>query len=437
MTRTSTAPKNDMPVSQTGNPAPLWRRRRRRLILAGTVVAGIVLTSLGSYGVVRSIPPEFPLIYSETIGPGTTDGVALADPATALTFARVDTPTGPTVLAVTDYSGGEITGIDIGAATGSAHPEPITAFTTLGYDALHRIATDASQPTVTVQASAVLTAIETHKHHVGTGTNYVEHQEEATIHEPYLFPKLGAITDSNEPLAAGVGGLLDYEVELGLVAMNDITAETGIPQYMGLILTNDWTDRELLVSQIEPDNLTDAAGFTNAKSQPGFFSTGDLFVIPADWRTYYRDLELDLFVNGDLRQRAHPSEMVWDATALIEQVLAVRDRTWDSDGVQTPITPTPGVISRGTIIQSGTPEGVIYRAPDTRQRVLGFMEYVGSFGTNADSIVDSALRVYVRDAHEAGVYLQPGDAVVTRAEGLGQIFTDIVEGERSATEDLN
>jgi 2,4-diketo-3-deoxy-L-fuconate hydrolase len=62
------------------------------------------------------------------------------------------------------------------------------------------------------------------------------------------------------------------------------------------------------------------------------------------------------------------------------------------------------------------------------------MEYAASFGTNADSIVDSALQVYVRDAHDAGVYLQPGDEIVTRADGLGQIHTNIIAGERSDTE---
>ncbi|MCR2761963.1 hypothetical protein NQ152_00415 [Microbacterium sp. zg.B48] len=47
------------------------------------------------------------------------------------------------------------------------------------------------------------------------------------------------------------------------------------------------------------------------------------------------------------------------------------------------------------------------------------------------------MKVYVRDAHAAGVYLQPGDTILTRAERLGQIFTDIVAGKRSETEDLN
>lgn len=409
-------------------------RRRKAATISVSVVAGLAVAAVGSYAVVRAIPAEFPLVYSEKIEPGVTQGVDIADPATALTFARVDDGSGPTVLAVTEYSGNKITGVDVNAAAGTTFTEPIAAFNELGYPALQDIATDTTLPPVTVPASKVLTAIDTHTDHIGTGTNYVEHQAEATIEEPYLFPKIGALTDSDEPLPAGAGGLLDYEVELGLVALNDITAETGTPEHMGLVLSNDWTDRELLVSQIDVDDLASGAGFTNAKSQPGFFSSGDLFVIPADWQSYYKDLELDLFVNGDLRQRAHPAEMVWDAPTVIEKVLTIGDRTWDSDGQQIPLTREAGVISQGTVIQSGTPEGVIYRAPDTRQRFLGFMEWAGSLGTNAESVVASALDVYVRDAHEAGVYLQPGDEIVTRAEGLGQIFTTIVPGPRSETE---
>lgn len=194
------------------------------------------------------------------------------------------------------------------------------------------------------------TAIETHTHHIGTGTNDVQHRAEATTEERYLFPKIAAITGPNEPLLAGANGLLDYEVELGLIALADINVNSGIPEYMGLILSNDWTDRELLLSQIEVDNITGGAGFTNAKSQPGFLSTGDLFVIPADWQSYQQSLQIDLFDNGDLRQRTQPSEMVWDAPTVMRKVLA-SDRTWDSDGEPTPLTATPGVISRGTIIQ--------------------------------------------------------------------------------------
>lgn len=411
-------------------PEPV-RRRGRAPLVTGLVAASIVVAGLGSYAVADAVPLERPAVHAEALAPGATAGVAIADPATALTFARVATPAGPTVLAVTDYRGGAISGIDINAAAGTAFTEPIAAFTGLGYAAIQGLASDAARPRVTVPASETLVSLDTHAHHVGIGTNYVEHQAEATIGEPYLFPKMSAPTDSVEPLPAGTGGLLDHEVELGLVALDDISARTGVPEHMGLLLTNDWTDRELLLEQIEADNLTGGAGFTNAKSQPGFLSTGDLFVVPADWQTYYRNLQLDLFVNGDLRQRAHPSDMVWDARTVIEKVLAAGDRTWDSDGTPTRLTPTPGVISRGTILQTGTPEGVIYRAPDTRQRFLGFMEFAGSLGTNAESIVDSALRRYVREAHEAGIYLRPGDTIVTRAEGLGQIVTTIAPGERA------
>jgi 2,4-diketo-3-deoxy-L-fuconate hydrolase len=408
-------------------------RRRKAFAITGVVAAGLAVASLGSYGVARAIPAEFPLVYSEKLQPAATERVTVADPATALTFARVDTGSGPSVLAVTAYDKGTISGVDINAAAGTAFTEPIAAFHKLGYEAIEAIAGDAARPRVTVSAADTLTSLDTHSQHVGIGTNYKEHQAEATIEEPFVFPKIAAVTDSHEPLAAG-RGLLDYEVELGIVALDNITAQTGVPEHVGLVLSNDWTDRELLVSQIEPDNLTGGAGFTNAKSQPGFLSTGDLFVIPADWESFYKGLQLDLFVNGDLRQRAHPADLIWDVRTMIAKAIAAGDRTWDSDGSPTPLTAEPGVITQGTILQTGTPEGVVYRAPDTRQRFLGFMEWAASFGTNADSIVDSALQVYVRDAKDAGVYLKPGDEIVTRAEGLGQIFTSITEGERAEAE---
>ena len=405
-------------------------RRRKAFTITGVVVAGLAVASLGSYGVARAVPAEFPVVHSERLQPAATERVTIADPATALTFARVDTGSGPTVLAVTAYDKGSISGVDLNAAAGTAFTEPIAAFHELGYEAIDAIAGDPGRPRVTVRNSDTLTSLDTHAHHVGIGTNYKEHQAEATIEEPFVFPKIAAVTDSNEALPAGTG-LLDYEVELGIVALDDISARTGVPRHLGLVLSNDWTDRELLASQIEPDNLTGGAGFTNAKSQPGFLSTGDLFVVPADWESYYKDLRLDLFVNGDLRQRAHPADLIWDVRTMIGKAIAAGDRTWDSDGSPTHLTARPGVITRGTILQTGTPEGVVYRAPDTRQRFLGFMEWAGSLGTNADSIVDSALKVYVRDAKDAGVYLKPGDEIVTRADGLGQIFTSITAGERA------
>ncbi|GAA1613670.1 fumarylacetoacetate hydrolase family protein [Actinoplanes couchii] len=405
-------------------------RRRKAVALTGVIAAGLAVASLGSYGIARAVPVEFPIVHSEQMPPGATDRVSIADPATALTFARVDTGSGPRVLAVTAYEKGAISGVDLGAS----FTEPIAAFNRLGYAAIRDIAGDPARPRITVASTDTLTSLDTHPHHVGIGTNYKEHQAEATIEEPFVFPKVAALTDSHSPLPAGTHGLLDYEVELGIVALNDITASTGVPQHLGLVLSNDWTDRELLVSQIEPDDLTGGAGFTNAKSQPGFLSTGDLFVIPADWESYYRGLRLDLFVNGGLRQRAEPADLIWDVRTMIDKTIAAGDRTWDSDGVPTTLTATPGMIPRGTILQTGTPEGVVYRAPDTRQRFLGFMEWAGSLGTNADTIVDSALKVYVRDATEADVYLKPGDTVVTRADGLGQIFTTITAGPRAETE---
>jgi 2,4-diketo-3-deoxy-L-fuconate hydrolase len=205
----------------TNTPSPSFARRHRRgLTISGIIAGAVVVASVGSYGVLRAMPAEFPLVYSETLAAGVTDGVSVADPATALTFARVDTGNGPTVLAVTDYRNNQITGVDINAAAGTAFTEPIAAFNALGYDAVATIASDTTLPPIVVAPSDVLTSLDTHSHHIGTGTNYVEHQEESTIEEPFLFPKIAAPTDSNDTLPVGEG-LLDYEVELGIVPLAD------------------------------------------------------------------------------------------------------------------------------------------------------------------------------------------------------------------------
>jgi len=224
-------------MTSTNTPRP--GRRRRVLTGIGIVAATLAVAGLGSYGVARAMPPEFPLVHAERLQPATTQRVAVADPATALTFARVDTGTGPRVLAVTGYEKGVITGVDINAAAGTRFTEPIAAFGELGYQAIADLAADPARPRVSVPADRTLTSLDTHAHHVGIGTNYKEHQAEATIEEPFVFPKVAALTDSHSPLPAGTHGLLDYEVELGIVALDDITTSTGAPQHLGLVLSNE------------------------------------------------------------------------------------------------------------------------------------------------------------------------------------------------------
>lgn len=94
-------------ASRTGTfPRRLWKG----FTIAAVIAASIAVSAVGSYAVARSMSPRFPLVYSEKLQPAATEGVAIADPSAALTFARVDALSGTKVLAVTRYENSLITG---------------------------------------------------------------------------------------------------------------------------------------------------------------------------------------------------------------------------------------------------------------------------------------------------------------------------------------
>ena len=48
--------------------------------------------------------------------------------------------------------------------------------------------------------------------------------------------------------------------------------------------------------------------------------------------------------------------MLWDAPTMIEKVLGIADRTWDSDGEQVPLTAQPGVIAGAPSCRAARPK---------------------------------------------------------------------------------
>lgn len=79
--------------------------------------------------------------------------------------------------------------------------------------------------------------------------------------------------------------------------------ERSRPPRLGLVLANEVTDRWALVRSLDRSQPMDTAGFADGKSREGFAPVGALPVIPRDVRTFHRQLELELYVNGRLRQR--------------------------------------------------------------------------------------------------------------------------------------
>jgi 2-keto-4-pentenoate hydratase/2-oxohepta-3-ene-1,7-dioic acid hydratase in catechol pathway len=147
---------------------------------------------------------------------------------------------------------------------------------------------------------------------------------------------------------------------------------------------------------------------------------GPLLVVPRDLDAFLARLALVLWVNDEPRQRAEPRLLRWDLTRMVAEAMAREERRWDR-GIALPIT--GGAMPAGTLLLSGTPEGVVFRSPQPRQIVLGVLEWLASFGMGGQAAI---MAPAIRDARAAGQYLRPGDVVTMRADGLGMIVSPIM-----------
>ena len=340
--------------------------------------------------------------------------VTIAPTDEALTFAR----SGGRVLAVTRYEDGRVDGVDLGAG------DPIALIRVEGWDTLRgRIDAAPASARVSVAARELDVPVDLRDHHVGTGLNFPAHAGESGAgEEPFLFPKLTRPTAPRATVAVA-GRLLDYEVEVAWVPLAPL-AEQDRPASMGLILCNDYTDRDALLRTLDPWNPSSGKGFTTGKSFPGSLPVGDLFVIPRDVRAFTTGIELRLWVNDRLRQQAPLAAITWKLDDLLAQTFARRDLAWDDRGTEVRLPVVDGRIPDRTLVMSGTPDGTVFRAIGTGQRLRGLGAWL--FGGWSRPLPAHVIDAYIRDARDAGIYLQPGDRVAIHVERLGVIENEVV-----------
>ena len=211
------------------------------------------------------------------------------------------------------------------------------------------------------------------------GRNYVDHIKEGskvlqaevklpTV--PQFFTKATHAVNAPEGevrLDMRVSKRFDYEVELVVVVGKggrDISRARALEHVFGYCVGNDFTARDL---QRRHDQ------WFKGKSLDTTFPYGPALVTPDEVGDLANlgDLQLSLTVNGQLRQQARVSQMIFDIPTIIESLSA---------GL---------TLEAGDIIATGTPSGVGY-------------------------------------AMEPPCYLQDGDVVVSRIEGLGELRNRMV-----------
>jgi 2-keto-4-pentenoate hydratase/2-oxohepta-3-ene-1,7-dioic acid hydratase in catechol pathway len=362
--------------------------------------------------------------FDETIEPSKIRTVAISDPNQALTFVRIELYGKRRVIAVHQYKDGIVQGIDLSVLLNREVDDPIQLFLAEGYDTLSTIiAGAASNSQIKVPSDKLIIPVDLKDHHIATGTNFRKHADETTIeHGPFLFPKLVKPTGPYDPVHAG-DTLLDYEVEIAWVPLEPIV-NGYTPKYMGLILCNDFTDRETLLGHIEAGNIESGKGFTTGKSFPNYLPVGNLFVIPRDFRAFVTKIKLRLYVNYALRQSSMVNEMTWDIDKIIAEIWARRSASWQHQDQMVSLLEEAESISDRVLIMSGTPQGTVFRGVGAGPRISGFFAWL--LGGWRDSIATHAIEVYIDNARSAGIYLQPGDQVLIYVDFMGVIHNNVI-----------
>ena len=354
----------------------------------------------------------------------------LADPGKALTFARASVEGVPHMLLVTEQTEQGARAIDLNAMAERELGDPFEALDHFGRQALVQM-TDRQQSLAQLYNQAEFLPTVQGPRHISFGTNFLDHGTEVNNETPFYFPRLTKPTASISNLAIDPERqMVDYEVELcmsfdrPIAKLDDFDAARKM-----VFLCGDFSDRKLMLEGM-PDNeeTLSGIGFTDAKSLPGFFPTGPYMVVPEDWHAFVAEEAIGTSLNGDVMQFTTGDLMIEDFRGMTDIALKSGSETkWTHHGKPVGLLPT-GRIEEGQVLLSGTTEGVLFRPPSLRTKIILGAKYAmtGGFLTGV-----SGFRSVVNDTIDAAIadriMLMPGDIVKHHSKRLGTIVTRIKE----------
>ena len=272
---------------------------------------------------------------------------------------------------------------------------------------------------------------------VGFGLTFRSHQDETGGAQPFVFPKPTVPTGACAPVVAGPGrdgpvALLDYELELGCVALRDINLDrldqVDAAADFGYLVVNDVTARGPILRNRR-------AGYTRAKARPTYLPCGPWLVpgthftrdAPALRRMVLTVAEATAFRSGPagdhdrhtLRQNARLEDLTLGLRELLDLVSRRRFVTMTGrDGRHWPISIERGgrrILPAGSLLLTGTPGGTAIRAPslaDKLSLVLRSLRYL--------RWPSEDYRRHLESHRHAFGFLSPGDRVSGWITGLGR-----------------
>ena len=352
----------------------------------------------------------------------------LADPETALTFARVEMGNRTHMLLVIEQKPDGAMAIDLSKIAGKDLKDPFDALDHFGQQNLIQMFERRKGLARYFKQNQFL-ASATGARHISFGTNFLDHGEEVSNETPFRFPRLNEPTASISSLTIDPETqMLDYEVELCMRFDRPVASLDAFDAARKLIfLCGDFSDRKKMLEGM-PDNeeKLSGIGFTDAKSLPGFFPTGPYMVVPRDWRTFVAGEAIGTSLNGASMQHTSGNQMLEDFRSMAN--IALHDGTeekWTHRGQPVSLLPT-GKIEEGQVLLSGTTGGVLFRPPSLMAKVILGAKFAmtGRFLTGVSGF-RSVVNDTIKAAIDEKIMLMPGDTVVHHSARLGSIRTAI------------
>lgn len=209
-----------------------------------------------------------------------------------------------------------------------------------GEDGLALVRAHAGGPAHSLDTVRLLPPVERPGKYLAIGLNYRTHCEEVNEIDPpargrqrWFNKQTSCITGPSDTIELGVSEKLDYEVELGVVigrAAKRVSADDALDHVFGYFVANDVSARDW---QFHSPTVTMGKSFdTHGPIGP--------WIVTADDIPNPQDLRLRAFVNGEIRQEAHTSEMIF---GVADQIAYLS---------------TAFTLEPGDLIATGTPAGV-------------------------------------------------------------------------------
>ena len=197
--------------------------------------------------------------------------------------------------------------------------------------------------------------------------NYSEHIKEAglslglsdsprktTVPRPFLMPPTVVIGPDEEIPWPSYSDKIDYEIELAVVigkTAKNVSADESLDYVAGYTIANDVSARSVTFAKRRAERPWDEFyDWLNGKWADGFLPMGP-YLFTADAVDNVQNLEMILKVNGEIRQKANTSQMIYpvaDVVSFLSHIMTLEPGDCLATG-----TPAGVAVATGKFLQSG------------------------------------------------------------------------------------